>query len=165
MKRVRALGYTDAALAAIAGVNRSQPGRWAKGATRPGRDSLTLICRRILDEHPGRGPMVTLELCAAAGHPDVATELGVQLPLTGPAETEADPYTGMVWQLVQGVRQRAADAGLPPDEQEEIVAQALRTAGEQAELRINTAHLHALRTQIGESTQDKYVAGNGHESQ
>lgn len=165
MKRVRALGYTDAALAGIADINRSQPGRWAKGTTRPGREALALICRRILEEHPERGPMVTLELCAAAGHPDVATELGVTLPLTGPAETEADPYTGMVWQMVQGVRQRAADAGLSSDLQEEIVAKALHTAGEQAELLINTAHLHALREQIEESPQDRSVAGNGHETQ
>jgi len=165
MQRVRALGYTDATLAAIAGLHRSQPGRWARGTSRPSAEALNSICGRILAEHPEHGPRVVLELCTAAGHPDVAEELGVRLPLTGPAEAVSDPQTGLVWQMVQGVRQRAADAGLSPQTQQEIIEQSLRTATEQAELLINTAHLHALRSQMNKPPQNGIVAGSGHDAE
>jgi len=163
MQRVRALGYTDADLASIADLHRSQPGRWSRGTSRPSPDALSSICARILDDHPQQGPRVVLELCTAAGYPDVAEQLGVLLPLTGPSEVAADPHTGMVWQMVQGVRERAADAGLDAGQQQQILERALRTATEQAQLWINTAQLDALRAQMLESPENGMVAGSGHD--
>jgi len=165
MQRVRALGYTDADLAAIADLHRSQPGRWARGTSRPSPDALSSIGAHILQEHPEQGPRVVLELCAAAGYPGVAEGLGVHLPLTGPAEAVTDPNTGLVWQMVQAVRARAADAGLSPEEQQKIVERALRTATEQADLWINTAQLNVLRAEMNKPPQNGLVAGSGHDAE
>lgn len=136
LKRLRDRGYSASDLAALAGISRSQMSRWTSGGHRPGYDALRSLTTSLLEAHPSdEYRSIIADLCAAAGYPGIASDLGVTPPVDEHDETTevASPYTGAVFRIVRNLEMRAEDAGLSEEEEREMIERAMVEAEKLAE--------------------------------
>ncbi|MFC9089025.1 hypothetical protein [Nocardiopsis dassonvillei] len=111
--------------------------RWASGGHRPRYDSVRALATTLLEAHPNTQYRdIVRDLCAAAGYPGVASDLGVgAAPADAPAaEQDADPYAARAQRIVRRLERRAEDFGLTEQERRRMIDQVLARAEEQAAL-------------------------------
>lgn len=126
-------GLTITDLATLAGVHRSQVSRWSSGAHRPGYDPLQRLAESLLSERPELRPVI-IDLCAHAGYPGIASDLGLTPADPTPATEEmVSPYSGEVWRIVRSLKRRAEDAGLTPGQEREAIEAVMKRAEETIE--------------------------------
>ncbi len=126
IKVLKDSGYGQADLASLASVSRSQVSRWASGAHRPGYDALRRLAEALLGARPDLRDVIS-SLCAAAGYPGIASDLGIAPAASAPDEM-VSPYSGEVWRIVRSLTRRAEDAGLTAEEEREAIEAVMKRA-------------------------------------
>ena len=139
-------GYTNTDLANMARVSLPQVSRWSSGKHRPNHQAIQNLSQAIREDAPAPSCLSALAtLCTAAGYPGVAAHLNLGASTSLPQEKNNNPYEGQVWRLVRRLQGRARVAGLNPDEEEEVIKQALASASDQAELALDAAMFRRQR--------------------